>query len=600
MCTMSYKSYTRSHAEESRKRFASCVKEVTANAKVNVAMSDKPLVKNLPKEVERLESELRRKDARIEKLEEEIRNLILQRDIAQSQVKELLQILGDNAGPLTRVGLGNYPHLRVRKSPDQEIQRKETSAWADTHSLDVDTRRGQRDSYQCWEEAQNENKETLEDRCKGIHCISAEKMLSEDYTGIPVVKVRVNGEMQDVESASSGSSPNESCMSSPLNDDDNEVKQHEASEIIPPNEGQKLIAPSAMDDKESFQMLKNKRDFSCLQCLVITSLDNPLQYLGITSLENPSLAHHLAGDTFGSGGSSFPRMKRRKASIFTSSISPWLTEKQCSDYTSSLEPGKESDDFGWKTSALKFSPAVEDDSLNCTPDTRREAELSNDKEYTAKPENDAASKVTESHKKNVNDVGVHPVEDESKVVTSWPVEFRRLQRQIIELWHTCHVSLVHRTYFFLLCKGDPSDAIYLEVEIRKLKFLKEKFSQGEKAVVNGQRLTLSSSKKALRQERQALAKQMMKKFSEKERERMFLEWGISLNTKMRRQQLADRVWAKTDDMNHIAESALLVAKLVGIIEPGQSLNKEMFGLDFTPKPGSGISSTFKRSLVSIL
>lgn len=95
-------------------------------------------------------------------------------------------------------------------------------------------------------------------------------------------------------------------------------------------------------------------------------------------------------------------------------------------------------------------------------------------------------------KKNVNDVGVDPVEDECKVVTSWPVEFRRLQREIIELWHACNVSLVHRTYFYLLYQGNPLDAIYLEVEIRKLKFLKDKFSRGEKATLNGRGLTLSS------------------------------------------------------------------------------------------------------------
>lgn len=84
------------------------------------------------------------------------------------------------------------------------------------------------------------------------------------------------------------------------------------------------------------------------------------------------------------------------------------------------------------------------------------------------------------------------LEDKGRGLTSWPVEFKRLQREIIELWNSCNVALVHRTYFFMLFQGDPTDAIYLEVEIRRMKLLKEKFSRGEKIVVDGQRLTLSS------------------------------------------------------------------------------------------------------------
>lgn len=51
----------RSHVEQSRNTllFASCAKEVTTNAKVNVVMSDKALVKYLQRELSRLEGELR-------------------------------------------------------------------------------------------------------------------------------------------------------------------------------------------------------------------------------------------------------------------------------------------------------------------------------------------------------------------------------------------------------------------------------------------------------------------------------------------------------------------------------------------------------------
>ena len=58
ICTMSP---ARSHIEQSRNTllFASCAKEVSTNAHVNVVMSDKILVKHLQREIARLESELR-------------------------------------------------------------------------------------------------------------------------------------------------------------------------------------------------------------------------------------------------------------------------------------------------------------------------------------------------------------------------------------------------------------------------------------------------------------------------------------------------------------------------------------------------------------
>ena len=58
ICTLSP---ARSHVEQSRNTllFASCAKQVTTNAQVNVVMSDKALVKHLQKELARLESELR-------------------------------------------------------------------------------------------------------------------------------------------------------------------------------------------------------------------------------------------------------------------------------------------------------------------------------------------------------------------------------------------------------------------------------------------------------------------------------------------------------------------------------------------------------------
>lgn len=94
--------------------------------------------------------------------------------------------------------------------------------------------------------------------------------------------------------------------------------------------------------------------------------------------------------------------------------------------------------------------------------------------------------------KNVKDVGLDPMQDLSVIPSEWPLEFERQQRLILELWETCNVSLVHRTYFFLLFKGDPMDSIYMEVEVRRLSFLKEKFSGRNPTMEDGQTLTLAS------------------------------------------------------------------------------------------------------------
>ncbi|CAL5376235.1 unnamed protein product [Camellia sinensis] len=99
----------------------------------------KALVKHLQRELARLESELRsqghtfvashysallrEKGLQIEKLEKEMIDLTVQRDLAKSQV-----------------GFNNYPHLQVRKSPECENPVPDTSPLASPHSLDIGVR----------------------------------------------------------------------------------------------------------------------------------------------------------------------------------------------------------------------------------------------------------------------------------------------------------------------------------------------------------------------------------------------------------------------------------------------------------------------------
>ncbi|KAL6583228.1 hypothetical protein OROMI_005306 [Orobanche minor] len=734
ICTMSP---ARSHVEQSRNTllFASCAKEVTTNARVNVVMSDKALVKYLQRELARLQSELRspqstfsssdysailrEKDRQIEKLEEEINDFILQRDIAQSQVKDLLRMLGDDTNSTTQVGFGGYPHLRVHKSPENELH---ASFLPDPHSLDVVTQTcsnghsrtssldhivkvpyfderfthsnssprlltsnsSERYSYHGWEDIERQsNGSASEDLCREVRCIETQES-SEKGT------IEINSSFPEIEVHEGGDGQNLVTPSSTTLEEDNIFKS-----IPTKNDDEKTVLSSKREQEKESSRKKEREN-------------SPHRLLDVPSLENPSYSTSELIEDTSSATRSFKLIKSRscKASI-SDSGSPWLKTIDFSENVSFFGSERESVGIERKASPLSFKLNAEnlsrkdsrssprnalDIEIDC-PDAKfptgkdvvssmngmkniktidfsenvsffgseREsvgierkasplsfklnAENLSRKDSRSSPRNaldieidcpdakfptgkDVVSsmngmkninevsmehvfvknqrqskeiepEIDESPKKNVKDVGLDPMEDEPKDHSNWPAEFKRLQQEIIELWHVCNVSLVHRTYFFMLFQGDPSDAIYLEVEMRRMKFLKQKFSQGDRTTVNGKRLTLTASEKALRDERRMLSQRMVKKLSEQERESLFLKWGIGLNTKLRRLQLAHRLWTRTDDMDHISDSAFLVAKLVGTVEPGQTHNKEMFGLNFTPRYSTRTYS-LKRGLISFL
>lgn len=166
---------------------------------------------------------------------------------------------------------------------------------------------------------------------------------------------------------------------------------------------------------------------------------------------------------------------------------------------------------------------------------------------------------------------------------NWSTIFEKQRREIIRLWDACSTPLLHRTYFFLLFKGDPSDSVYMEVELRRLSFL-----------VN----TPSSvtSARALSRERIMLSKKLLKIFSATQRDALFQKWGIPLDSKHRRIQLSHLVWTKTNDMDHIKDSAEIVAKLIGIVELNR-MPKELFGLSFLPKPDYYKTSFWSMSFI---
>ncbi|KAG7966726.1 hypothetical protein I3843_08G063400 [Carya illinoinensis] len=200
-------------------------------------------------------------------------------------------------------------------------------------------------------------------------------------------------------------------------------------------------------------------------------------------------------------------------------------------------------------------------------------------------------------KDNVNEISLAEQEGSLQSTLNRLSKFERQRGEIIELWDACNVPLVHRTYFFLLFKGDPSDCVYMEVEFRRLSFLKDTFSHGASMKDKSGTLTKASSAKALDQERKMLCRKMHK-FTKKQRKRLYRKWGINLKSKRRSLQLAYRIWKDTKDMNHIWNSAALVASLVGLENPSQ-VCRTIFGLGFLSLRESHKSSIWKHSFPSL-
>lgn len=66
-----------------------------------------------------------------------------------------------------------------------------------------------------------------------------------------------------------------------------------------------------------------------------------------------------------------------------------------------------------------------------------------------------------------------------------------------------------------------------------------------------------------------------------ERDNIYKQWGIRLETKQRKMKVAYLIWTDPHDEEHIKMSADLVARLVGLWD-SRPASKEMFQLSFSP------------------
>ncbi|KAJ1440926.1 P-loop containing nucleoside triphosphate hydrolase [Sesbania bispinosa] len=576
ICTLSP---ARSHVEQTRNTllFACCAKEVTTKAQVNVVMSDKALVKHLQKELQRLESELRtpapatsncdyaallrKKDLQIEKMEREMRELTKQRDLAQSRVEDLLRMVAKE-------------QISGKEGEDvweDDSSVSESSSIYSAHRPQIGIREFNNPHYNNGDSGSNLDEDS-DEYCKEVRCVELEESSKDNNLDSSLSD---NAELASPISGEEYGTSQE--ISTHLNEDreGNQIRGNSTYGVLEQrlNDVQSSIdslvcpypdeqSPQAMTENMSnYRKVKLTRSWSCTE------------YHITGSPETEGEIQRTPANGFETGFPGRPDGWRRKFPLFNFDGSTRLSRN---DSQSSI--GSPSVDE-LRANSMRTSADEDVTSIQTFVNGMKEmVKLEYEKQLV-----DGQDQETKPFKfeKNVKDVGVDPMLEAPGTPLDWSLQFMKQQKEIIELWQSCCVPLTHRTYFFLLFRGDQTDSIYMEVELRRLSFLKETFYDGNQSENDSQIITLASSVKALRREREMLVKLMQKRLSEEERRRLFKEWGIALDSKRRRMQLANRLWSNTD-MNHIMQSATIVAKLVRFSEQGKAL-KEMFGLSFTPQ-----------------
>ncbi|RDX90579.1 Kinesin-like protein KIN-7E, partial [Mucuna pruriens] len=579
ICTLSP---ARSHVEQTRNTllFACCAKEVTTKAQVNVVMSDKALVKHLQKEVARLESELkipgpatsncdypallRKKDLQIEKMEKEIRELTKQRDLAQSRVEDLLRVVGKEqiSG---KACINN--HLNLQEGEDvweDDCSVSESSSICGPRRPNTHIREFNNPHYNDEDSGSNPD-EDPDDYCKEVRCVDNGEL------SLPI-SGEESGTSQEI-----SSHLNEDTGDSPIQENSTLLEQrlHDVQSTI-----DSLACPSPDEQSttnvSNYKNLKLTRSWSCTE------------YHMTGSPETVGEIQRTPANGYEKGFPGRPDGLERKFPPLNYDGSTRLSRNGSQSSMGSLSVDE------LRTSSIRTSADEGITSIQTFVAGMKEMV----KQEYEKQLVDGQDQET-GRKRNVKDVGVDPMLEAPGTPLDWSLQFKRQQKEIIELWQSCCVPLTHRTYFFLLFRGDPTDSIYMEVELRRLSFLKQTFSDGNQSVKDSQTITLPSSVKALRRERGMLVKLMQRRLSEKERKRLYEEWGIALDSKRRRMQLANRLWSESD-MKHAMQSATIVAKLVRFWERGKAL-KEMFGLSFTPQLTARRSSfSWNNSSTSLL
>ncbi|KAG5536129.1 hypothetical protein RHGRI_023796 [Rhododendron griersonianum] len=600
-----------SHAEQSRNTlyFATRAKEVTNNAQVNMVVPDKQLVKHLQKEVARLEAELRtpdpsnEKDWKIQQMEMEIEELRHQRDLAQSQVDELRRKLEDE-----QQGLKPYesPLPVVKKclsfsgtlSPKLDDGKETNRGNKIRNTMGRQTMRQSsmtpftlmheiRKLEQLQEQLGEEANRALEVLQKEVACHkqgnqnAAEtiaKLQAEIREMCAIRQTPKEFEVGNVDPVNKSVSANLKEEITRLHSQGNNIADLEEQLENVQKSIDKLVTSLPTDQQSKSESKKKK-------LLPLASSNGANRHNFIRSPCSPlSTTHQVVGTEI--------ENRAPENGAVTPSETPQVSEKDTPTRseeggdTSSKEgtPYRRSSSVNMRKMQKMFQNAAEENVRSIR------AYVTELKERVAKLQYQKQLLVCQVLELEANEVAGYDMEnDENRTEiqeaspAAWNVIFREQRQQIIELWDVCHVSIIHRTQFYLLFKGDPADQIYMEVELRRLTWLQQHLAELGNASParfgNEPTISLSSSIRALKREREFLAKRLTTRLTAEERDALYIKWEIPLDGKHRRIQFINRLWTDPHDPKHVQESADIVAKLVGFCGSG-NLSKEMFELNF--------------------
>uniref|UniRef100_A0A803NTC8 Kinesin-like protein n=1 Tax=Cannabis sativa TaxID=3483 RepID=A0A803NTC8_CANSA len=601
ICTMSP---ALSHVEQTRNTlsFATSAKEVTNNAQINMVVADKRLVKHLQKEVARLEAELRspepssfsclrsviaEKDMKIEQMKKEMEELKRERDLVQSQleserkahkvpkgmnqrgpseVARCLSFHGDDSSTST-------PETRPRNAVRRQAMVRQSVTSTDPSMLVHEIRKIEQRQQQLGEEA-NRALEVL-------HKEVASHRLGNQETAENIAKLL--SEIQNMQVPNS------------------------ISEEIMEGDQANLIEEISRFKSQGSTIESLERKLENVQKTIDQLVTSFTTHEETSECKTPSKKKKILPFNLSNSAN--------MQSIIRPPCSPLSSSCQVREHDRENKAPENYDSVRSGNLSCKVTPLKNDESGNFlsskdgTPVTRKSNSVNVKKMQkmfkNAAEENirSIRSYVTELKERvaklqyqkqllvcqvlqleEANDSGAEASEYSDPSPEPWHLMFEEQRKEIIMLWHLCHVSLIHRTQFYMLFKGDPNDKIYMEVELRRLTWLERHLSDlgnASPALLGDEPAgSVSASIRALKQEREYLAKRVSSKLTVEEREMLYSKWEIPPGGKQRRLQLVNKLWTDPYNMQHIKESAEIVAKLVGFCESGEHASKEMFELTF--------------------
>ncbi|CAN8292634.1 unnamed protein product [Cochlearia groenlandica] len=623
------------HVEQSRNTlyFANRAKEVTNNAHVNMVVSDKQLVKHLQKEVARLEAERRtpgpssEKDFKIKQMEVEIEELRRQRDDAQVQLEELRQKLQGDQQQNKDLNLSALPDPPVRKCLSYSVALTPTSEKNSLHRNERARKTTIRQSMirqsstapftlmheirkleHLQEQLGEEATKALEVLQKEVACHrlgnqDAAQTIAKLQAEIREMRiVKPSTMLKDVLDSGDVIAPNKSVSA---NLKEEITRLHSQGSTIANLEEQlenvqksidKLVMslPSNIHVGDETPKSKNHHHHhhskkKKLLPLTPSSVSNRQNFL--KSPCSPLSASRQVLDC--DAENKDPQENNGSATRGT--MTPQGSEKE------TPQKGEESGDVssregtpGYQRSSSVNMKKMQQMFQNAAEENVRSirAYVTELKERVAKLQYQKQLLVCQVLELEANEEAGYSVEDEENAIeedeeqslAAWHIAFIDERQQIIELWHLCHVSIIHRTQFYLLFKGDKADQIYMEVELRRLTWLEQHLSEVGNATParNGDEnaiVSLSSSIKAMRREREFLARRINSRLTPEEREELYMKWDVPVEGKQRKLQFVNKLWTDPYDSRHVQESAEIVAKLVGFCESG-NISREMFELNF--------------------